>query len=89
MDGIRNKIDPPAPIEKDLFQLSNNEIKLRKIKSLPENLSDALDSFEKNLTAKASLGEYIFNEFLTQKRAEWNMYRKQVTKWELETYLDV
>lgn len=89
MDGIRNKIDPPAPIEKDLFQLSNNEIKLRKIKSLPENLSDALDSFEKNLTAKASLGEYIFDEFLTQKRAEWNMYRKQVTKWELETYLDV
>jgi glutamine synthetase len=89
LDGIRNKTEPPKPIEKNLFQLSDNEIKQRKIKSLPRNLFTALEEFEKSPAARAALGDYIFEEFLDSKRAEWNDYRKQVTTWELEKYLDV
>lgn len=89
LDGFRTQIDPPQPIEKNLFLLSTNEIKQRKIKSLPRNLFTALEEFEKSLVAKASLGEYIFNEFLNSKRIEWNDYRKQVTPWELSKYLDI
>lgn len=89
VDGIRSEIDPPKPIEKNLFQLSNNEIKMKKIKSLPENLSEALVHFEKSPAAKAALGDYIFEEFLKQKQEEWNLYRKQVSSWELSNYLDV
>lgn len=89
MDGIRSEIDPPEPIEKNLFQLSNNEIKMRKIKSLPENLKDALDIFEKSLVSRAALGDYIFEAFHHLKYEEWNTYRKQVSRWEYTTYLDV
>ena len=89
IDGIRNKIDPPKPIEKNLFQLSSNEIRMRKIKSLPRNMYTALESFEKSLLAKAALGEYIFDAFLNTKRREWKHYRKQVTPWELKNYLDI
>lgn len=88
IDGIRNQIDPPKPIEKNLFQLSNNEIKMRKIKSLPENLKDSLDNFEKSMVSKVALGDYIFDEFLKLKRHEWNEYRKQISIWELENYID-
>ncbi len=88
MDGIKNKTDPPKPIEKNLFQLSNNEIKMRRIKSLPENLKEALDYFEKSMVSRAALGEYIFEEFLKQKRYEWNEYRKRVSSWEIKQYLD-
>ena len=89
LDGIRNKIDPPTPIEKNLFQISLNEIKQRKIKSLPRNLFTALEEFEKSYVAKVALGEYIFDKFLTNKRKEWNEYRKQVTPWEIKNYLDI
>ena len=89
MDGLRNKVDPPAPMEKNLFLLSSNEIKQRKIKSLPRNLFTALEEFEKSFVARAALGDYIFNEFLYSKRKEWNDYRKQVTPWELKKYLDI
>lgn len=89
LDGIRSEIDPPQPIEKNLFQLSNNEIKMKKIKSLPENLLQALENFEKSLVSRAALGDFIFEEFLNQKNEEWNTYRKQVSRWEVNTYLDV
>ena len=89
LDGIRNKIDPPKPVEKNLFLLSSNEIKQRKIKSLPRNMFTALDEMEKSFVSKAALGDYIFEEFITSKKKEWNDYRKQVTPWELKKYLDV
>ncbi len=89
LDGIRKNVEPPAPIEKNLFLLSANEIKQRKIKSLPRNLFTSLEEFEKSMVSKTALGDYIFNEFLNSKRIEWNEYRKQVTPWEIEKYLDV
>lgn len=89
LDGIRKKVEPPSPVEKNLFQFSSNEIKQRKIKSLPRNLFTALEEFEKSLIAKAALGDYIFEKFLYSKRKEWKDYRKQVTPWELKKYLDV
>lgn len=89
LDGIRNQIDSPTPMEKNLFALSSNEIKQRKIKSLPRNMYTALEEFEKSLCAKAALGEEIYTKFLYLKRVEWNEYRKQVSPWELDNYLDI
>lgn len=89
IDGLRNKTEPHSPIEKNLFLLSSNEIKQRKIKSLPRNMFTALEEFEKSLVAKAALGDYLFEEFLNSKRKEWNDYRKQVTPWEIKKYLDI
>ena len=44
LDGVRNKIEPPPPIEKDLYELSGAEAK--KIKSMPGSLDQALDALE-------------------------------------------
>ena len=89
IDGIRNETDPPKPIEKNLFALSSNEIKMRKIKCLPRNMFSALENFEKSMLCRAALGDYIFNEFLETKRKEWKTYRKQVTPWEIKNYMEV
>lgn len=87
--GIRNDIDAPKPIEKNLFLLSPNEIRQRKIKSLPRNMYTALEEFEKSYVVKMALGDYIFEKFLENKRIEWNEYRKQITTWEIKNYLDI
>ncbi|HPJ21382.1 MAG TPA: hypothetical protein PLH18_03400 [Clostridia bacterium] len=42
---------------------------------------------EKSALVKDVLGAHIFNKFLDGKREEWNSYRTQVTKWELDSYL--
>ena len=36
-----------------------------------------------------TLGEHMFNRFVEIKRQEWEDYRVQVTKWELDRYLPV
>ena len=40
------------------------------------------------LVAEA-LGEHVFDFFLRNKRAEWENYRRQVTPYELKTYLSL
>ena len=49
----------------------------------------SLEEMEKSPVAKAALGDYIYEEFISSKKKEWNTYRKQVTPWELKKYLDV
>ena len=44
IDGIQNQIEPPAPIDKDLYNLSKEE--KAQIASVPASLGEALDALE-------------------------------------------
>lgn len=88
LDGIRNKIDPPAPVESNIYKLTTKERKKQRIDSLPGSLADALEQMDKSLVAKAALGEHIFNEFMTAKKKEWDSFRTYVSQWELDRYLE-
>ncbi|MBA2564191.1 MAG: type I glutamate--ammonia ligase, partial [Gemmatimonadetes bacterium] len=44
MDGIRNRIEPPAPIDKDLYELDGEEA--AGVRSTPGSLPEALDALE-------------------------------------------
>ncbi|MBI2865443.1 MAG: type I glutamate--ammonia ligase [Chloroflexi bacterium] len=44
LDGIRNKIEPPAPVDKDLYELEPEEA--AQIKSTPGSLGEVLDALE-------------------------------------------
>jgi glutamine synthetase len=46
LDGIQNKIDPGAPMDKNLYDLPPEEKK--KIKQVPGSLGEALDNLEKD-----------------------------------------
>jgi glutamine synthetase len=46
LDGIKNKIDPGAPLDKDLYELEPAEAK--KIKSTPGSLGEVLTALEKD-----------------------------------------
>ena len=44
LDGIKNKIEPPAPIDKDLYDLPPEEC--ANVKQVPGSLDAVLDSLE-------------------------------------------
>ena len=88
LDGIRNKIDPPAPVESNIYKLTSKERKKQRIDSLPGSLSEALECMDKSLVAQAALGEHIFKEFMTSKKKEWDSFRTYVSQWELDKYLE-
>jgi len=45
LDGVKNKIEPPPPVDMDLYELTPSEAK--KIKSMPGSLDQALDALER------------------------------------------
>ena len=62
------------------------EMTRRRIRVLPQSLSEALDELERDEVIQAGLGP-IYPEFLKVKRMEWNDYHWQVSAWEVERYL--
>ena len=88
LDGVKNKIDPPAPVESNIYKLTNKERKKQRIDALPGSLAEALEHLDKSLVARAALGEHIFNEFLSAKQKEWDSFRTYVSQWEIDKYLE-
>jgi glutamine synthetase len=59
------------------------------IESLPKDLYEAIQVAENSHLLKETLGEYIFEQFLRNKRVIWEEYRSQVTPYEIEKYLPI
>ena len=87
LDGIRNEINPPAPVNENIFAMSERSRKRHKIISLPGDLHEAIAEMKKSAMAKEILGEHILEKYIDAKTEEWDAYRTKVTAWELESYL--
>ncbi|UCD14193.1 MAG: type I glutamate--ammonia ligase [Thermoplasmatales archaeon] len=87
--GVEEKLQPPAPVEKNIYSLSDQELEKYGIDHLPESLGHALSFMNESELLKETLGEHIFNNFLHVKRQEWEEYRTRITKWEIDKYLPV
>jgi glutamine synthetase len=88
LDGIRNKIDPPAPVESNIYHLTSKERKKQRIDSLPGSLAESIEQLDKSLVARAALGDHIFSEFMSAKKKEWDSFRTYVSGWEIDKYLE-
>lgn len=87
LDGIENKIYPPAEIRGNVFDLSILGKEKYGIETLPTNLKDAIAEFENDKFLQNILGEHICLKYLSAKKDEWNRYRMHVSSWELDEYL--
>ena len=87
LDGIQKKIDPGDPVELNVYHMSYEERAARNIVSLPESLKEALDELESSDLMRETLGETAFENFLKEKRKEWDLYRMQVSEWEVNRYI--
>ena len=87
LKGIEEKLEPPSPVEMDIYGLSETERKKLNIDCLPGTLEEAISEFEKSQLAREILGEHIFQSLVANKRVEWDQYRIHVSNYELEKYL--
>jgi glutamine synthetase len=87
LDGIENKIQPPAPSNKNLFHMSPEERRAEGIGELPGSLDEAIAEMSASSFAKEVLGNHIFEKYVEAKLEECNEYRTKVTKWEIDSYL--
>ena len=55
--------------------------------SLPQNLGQALEEYQRDSFIKEVLGDTIYLKLLEAKQKEWEEYIKQVSPWEVSKYL--
>jgi len=87
LDGIRNKLQAPAPTERNIYKMTEAEREELGIASLPASLFEAIEELSKNEVIKAALGDHIFSKYTKAKLAEWDDYRTKVHQWEIDSYL--
>ncbi len=88
LEGIEKKMIPPAPVEENIYEFSDEEAAKRGIGTLSRDLSDALNNLEKDSLVREALGEYAYEKLVHLKTAEWDAYRMQVTSWEIDNYME-
>lgn len=87
LDGIKNKLEAPAPIDRNIYVMSKEERMENGIVDLPATLAEALEEFKSNEVMVKALGEHLFEHFIEAKEIEWDMFRTQVHPWEREQYM--
>jgi glutamine synthetase len=91
IDGIRNKIEPPAPVDKDLYDLPPDE--LASIQQVPGSLSEVLAALEADhdyLTAGGVFPEDLIETWVEYKRVnEVDPIRFRPHPHEFEMYYDI
>jgi glutamine synthetase len=87
IDGVEKEMELPDPIEEDIYGMTAADRMDRGIESLPGSLFQAITECEKSDLVRETIGEHIFHKFIENKKIEWEMYRIQVSNYELERYL--
>lgn len=91
LDGIDRELDPGDPNDDNLYELPMSEVADRGIELMPVTLIHALDALASDSIVTAALGDVpdgtYADYFINVKRAEFNEYHSEVSRWETEHYL--
>jgi glutamine synthetase len=91
LDGIQNRTEPPAPLDKDLYDLPPEE--LAKVPQVPASLEEALDALEDDqdfLKAGGVFTDDLIEAWITYKRtAEVDALRLRPHPYEFSLYYDI
>lgn len=89
LEGMEKNYTLAEPANDNIYRMSEEERERHKIKSLPEDLLEAIKITEKSELVKKTLGDELFHFFIRNKQLEWDEYKQQVTPYEINKYLPI
>ena len=81
VEGIEKQMDPGLPIP-ECYE------KQEKLKELPGSLREAVTQMEESEFMERVIGKAFVDIYTDAKMQEWNAYMADVSKWELDEYLN-
>lgn len=87
LEGIKNKVEPPQPVDGNIYEMGKKEKDDKNIRYLPSSLQESLSILKKDELIRGVLGEHIFSKFVEMKEKEIEEYRIAVTDWEVKRYI--
>ncbi len=89
LEGIEKGYPLRDPVERNVYEMGEEERKRNRIESLPGDLYDAIQTTEKSDLVRRALGDHVFHQFIENKKIEWERYRARVTDYELDQYFSI
>nr|WP_295972479.1 type I glutamate--ammonia ligase [uncultured Bacillus sp.] len=89
LDGVKNKITPPAPVDRNIYAMDREERLAEGVTDLPASLVAALEEFKSDEIMVDALGSHIVEHFIEAKEIEWDMFRTAVHQWERDQYMSM
>jgi glutamine synthetase len=87
LDGIKKKIIY-EPVSRNIYQMTDEEIKKYKIKQLPTNLMESLEELQKDKVLVEGIGKDAIDLFIEKKINEWNHYMGEITDLDYNFYFN-
>jgi glutamine synthetase len=87
--GLESEYDLPPEASNNIYEMTEPERETAGIRSLPEDLIEAIHLAEGSGVLREALGDHVLEFLLRNKREEWDAYRSHVTPYEVERYLPV
>jgi len=89
LDGVKQDMKAPASVERNIYAMTPHERAALSIKSLPENLKEAMEAMMADGLVINTLGNHVVTKFIEAKEREWEDYSLHVHQWELDNYLKI
>lgn len=89
LEGIKKKYKISEPANDNIYRMTDEERIAAGIKSLPEDLYEAIKISQDSKLVKECLGDKVFEYFIRNKKMEWDEYKAQVTGYEIQKYLPI
>src|SRR5580658_5801406 len=90
LDGIKRKIEPPAPVDQDIYKLTPAQRKKLEIRELPGSLGEALECLESDRAfLKPAFADSLVDTYIELKREEQLELNLRPHPYEFYRYFDV
>jgi glutamine synthetase len=89
LDGIETEEELPPEASNNIYEMSEEERRAAGIRSLPEDLNEAIHLAEESKVLREALGEHVHEFLIRNKREEWDAFKTYVTPYERERYLPI
>ncbi len=89
LEGIEKEYELAPPIERNVYEMTQEERDSLGVGSIPEDLYEAIKIAEESEFLRNALGDHVHTKFIENKKIEWQTYRAQVTDYELDKYLSI
>ncbi len=87
LDGIKRELEPPAAINRNIYDMKPSELAELGVGTLPTDLDHALLALGEDEVIQDALGKHIYANYKEAKQVEWESYRITVHPWEIERYM--
>ena len=88
LNGMRKEISF-APIEKNIYHMSDEEIKNDGIEKLPQNLFEALAALKDDRELRELMGKNVVDSYISNKKVECQNYLREVSDVDIDFYFNV